>query len=279
LGRPGDDLGRTPEGEGLRKATALLTAVSDTPRLDAEILRAHALGIAREELHFGIHGIPDSFDILVARRLAHEPIAYITGNRDFWTVSLHVAPGVLIPRPDSETLIDAAVAHFGKAGPKRVLDLGTGSGALLLAALDEWPGATGVGVDASEAALTIARINAAAIAPGRADIREGGWTGTGEAFDLILCNPPYIATDEVLPPDVADWEPASALFAGDDGLDDYRLIAQVLAPQLAPGGIACIEIGHTQRAAVTALFERQGFAVDCRADLAGRDRCLIVKNK
>ncbi len=261
----------------LSEAAAALTAVSATARLDAELLLAHALDIGREDLLFGDYAAPEAFDALVARRLRHEPIAYITGTRDFWTVTLHVGPGVLIPRPDSETLIEAAVAHFGKAGPERVLDLGTGSGALLLAALDQWPGAKGIGVDASDEALRIARQNAATIAPGRATIVEGGWTGIGEAFDLILCNPPYVAAIDVLPPDVADWEPASALFAGDDGLDDYRTIAPALGPQLTPGGIACIEIGHTQRAAVTALFEREGFGVDCRADLAGRDRCLIVR--
>ncbi len=263
----------------LSDATTALTPISVTPRLDAELLLAHALGIDREQLLFGTYAIPDSYAALIARRLSREPIAYITGTRDFWTITLHVGPGVLIPRPDSETLIEAAVAHFGKAGPRRVLDLGTGSGALLLAALDQWPDATGVGVDASDAALTIARANAEAIAPGRGVIRAGGWEGTGEAFDLILCNPPYVATDEALPPDVADWEPASALFAGDDGLDDYRMIAPVLSPQLAPGGVACIEIGHTQREAVTALFEAQGFAVQCHSDLAGRDRCLIARHK
>ena len=105
---------------------------------------------------------------------------------------------------------------------------------------------------------------------------RGGWSGTGEAFDLVLCNPPYVASGDVLPPDVADWEPHTALFAGDDGLDDYRKIAPVLAPQLTAGGIACVEIGHTQRARVTALFEVEGFRVTHRADLAGRDRCLIL---
>jgi release factor glutamine methyltransferase len=263
----------------LNEATIRLTPISDTPRLDAEIILAHALGIEREKLLFARQAIPDSFEALIARRLAHEPVAYITGTRDFWTISLHVAPGVLIPRPDSETLIDAALAHFGKTGPRRVLDLGTGSGALLLAALDQWPGATGVGVDASDAALDIARGNAEAIAPGRAEIRHGGWEGTGQTFDLILCNPPYIANDELLPPDVVDWEPASALYAGEDGLDDYRILAAVLAPQLARGGIACVEIGHTQREAVTALFAAQGFSVDCRRDLAARDRCLILHLK
>ena len=263
----------------LSEAATRLTPVSATPRLDAEILLAHALGISREELILGTHTAPAAFDTLLARRLAHEPVAYITGTRDFWTVTLHVAPGVLIPRPDSETLIEAAVAHFGKTGPRRVLDLGTGSGALLLAALDQWPAATGVGIDASDTALIIARANAEAIAPGRAEILSGGWTGTGDTFDLILCNPPYVGTGETLPPDVADWEPASALFAGPDGLDDYRTLARVLAPQLAPGGIACIEIGHSQRDAVTALFVAQGFTVHCRKDLAGHDRCLTVHLK
>lgn len=257
-------------------ATAALTAVSDTPRLDAEILLAHALGISREQLLLGDYETPPAFEHLVTRRLAHEPVAYIIGERDFWTITLRVAPGVLIPRADSETLIDAAVAHFGKAGPKRVLDLGTGSGALLLAALNEWPQSTGVGIDASNAALTIARENAEVIAPGRAEILKGDWTGRGEIFDLILCNPPYIADDEQLPADVIDWEPASALFAGPDGLDDYQQLAATLPSQLAPGGIACIEIGHSQRVAVTALFENADFTVTCRKDLAGRDRCLLL---
>ena len=242
-----------------------MAKISDTPDLDAKILREHA----RDDAEFA------SF---IARRLNHEPVAYITGTRGFWTIDLDVSPAVLIPRPDSETLIDAAVAHFGKAGPKRILDLGTGSGALLLAALDQWPDATGVGVDASGAALEIAKRNGERIAPERAVFRLGDWTdGIDEMFDLVLCNPPYVETGADLDPQVRDHEPASALFAGADGLDDYR----VIAPQLArvTAGIACIEIGHTQRAAVSVLFENEGFAVACRKDLGGRDRCLILKRK
>lgn len=247
------------------EAAKRLSKISDTPDLDAKILRE----AARDEAQFA------SF---IARRLVHEPVAYITGTRGFWTIDLDVAPGVLIPRPDSETLIEAAVAHFGVEGPKRVLDLGTGSGALLLAVLDQWPGATGVGIDASEAALTIARRNADRIAPGRADMRLGDWTAEiNEQFDLVLCNPPYVEDEAELDPQVRDWEPASALFAGEDGLDAYR----VLAPQIGRvmRGIACIEIGHSQREAVTALFENQGFSVSCRKDLGGRDRCLTVHRK
>ena len=244
---------------------AALAAVSDTPDLDAKILREHARGDAE-------------FAAFIARHLKHEPVAYITGTRGFWTIDLDVTPAVLIPRPDSETLIDAAVAHFGAAGPARVLDLGTGSGALLLAALDQWPEATGLGIDASAEALAVARRNANRIAPGRFELRLGDWThGIDETFDLVLCNPPYVEDDAVLDPQVCDYEPHAALFAGADGLDAYR----ILAPQLARvmRGIACIEIGATQRAAVTALFEAEGFSVACRKDLAGHDRCLIVHRK
>lgn len=262
----------------LTAAAARLTA-SDTPRLDAELLLAHALGISRERLLLTLadQPVPPAFDALVDRRTNHEPIAYITGTRAFWTVDLHVAPGVLIPRPDSETLIEAAVDHFaGTPGPRTILDLGTGSGALLLAALDQWPAAIGVGIDASPDALAIARANAERIAPGRARIVAGGWEGTGAAFDLILCNPPYIPANTQLMPDVSQHEPASALFAGSDGLDDYRRIAPLLAAQIAPGGVACVEIGAEQREAAGALFAAQGLSVTFRADLAGRDRCLIV---
>jgi release factor glutamine methyltransferase len=251
-------------GWGLWVSEAL-AAVSDTPELDARLLRE----AARDEAEYA------SF---IARRLNHEPVAYITGTRGFWTIDLDVSPAVLIPRPDSETLIDAALSRFGKSGPKRILDLGTGSGALLLAALDQWPEATGVGVDASEAALAIAKRNADRIAPGRAAIRLGDWTdGIDERFDLVLCNPPYVETDAELAPQVRDYEPSSALFAGADGLDDYRILAPLL-PRVT-GGIACIEIGFTQAAAVSALLEAEGFAVSLRQDLAGRDRCLVASHK
>jgi len=259
-----------------------LASVSDTPRLDAELLMAHALGTEREALLLSRLGdpAPGAFEPLVQRRLAHEPIAYIVGRRGFWTIELEVGPGVLVPRPDSETLIDAAVAHFGKSGPSTVLDLGTGPGTLLLAALAEWAEARGLGVDSSTAAQRYFERNAAALGlAARARFALGDWTDSlSGAFDLILCNPPYVETDAELSPDVRDWEPAEALFAGGDGLDDYRRLAPRMAPLLAPEGIACVEIGHAQAASAGALFAAQGLAVSLRKDLAGRDRCLVLRH-
>jgi release factor glutamine methyltransferase len=266
--------------EALGEASARLAAVSETPRLDAELLMAHALGVAREALLLSRLGdpAPDAFEPLILRRLAHEPVAYITGTRAFWTVELEVGPGVLIPRPDTETLLDAALAHFGKAGPRTILDLGTGSGALLLAALDQWPAAIGHGRDASPEALAIAERNAARLGlAGRAAFSLGDWgEGLDGPFDLILCNPPYVERGADLPPDVREWEPHRALFAGADGLDDYRRLAPQIVRLLAPGGVACIEIGASQADAAGARFEASGLQVYVRRDLAGLDRCLVL---
>lgn len=264
----------------LREAAARLTAVSDTPRLDAELLMARALGVERQAvlLDPARYDVPADFGTLVARRMAREPIAYILGYRDFWTIRIGVGPGALIPRPDSETLIEAALDHFGAAGPRCVLDLGTGPGTLLFAALSEWPGARGLGVDASDVALGYARDNAVALGlVDRVELIQGNWAGQVEGrFDLILCNPPYIADSEELMPDVADHEPAGALFAGADGLADYRRVIPDLPRILAPGGAAILEIGHRQRILVTELAEAAGLAVECRPDLGGRDRALLL---
>jgi release factor glutamine methyltransferase len=262
------------------EASLRLAAVSDTSRLDAELLMAHALGVTRSDLllrHLD-DAVPASFAALVERRLNHEPVAYITGTRAFWTIDLVVGPGVLIPRPDSETLLDAAIEHFAGQVPKTILDLGTGPGTLLLAALAEWPEAKGLGIDASPVALDFARGNAERLGmAGRAEFRSGNWAdGIERRFELILANPPYIATDEVLPPQVRDHEPPGALFAGPDGLDDYRTIATQLSRLIAPGGVACIEIGSTQAEAVSALLRAEGLSVALRRDLGGRDRCLVV---
>ena len=265
--------------QALRDAALVLQPVSPTARLDAELLLAHALDIPRNMLLLDQHDltVPPGFADLVDRRLAGEPVAYITGVRDFWTISVHVTPDVLIPRPDSETLIEAAIAHFGVRSPQRILDLGTGSGALLLAALDQWPAAQGRGVDISPAALAVARGNAERLGMAdRAVFQQGDWAeGVTDRFDLILINPPYIAQDEPLAGDVLR-EPKGALFAGPEGLDDYRRIAPMLPRLLAEGGVAAIEIGHDQRASVSTLLSDQGFEVAVRHDLAGHARCLIA---
>ncbi len=254
--------------------------MSGTARLDSELLMAEALGIEREALLLSRldDEAPGEFAPLIERRKASEPIAYILGRRDFWTIELEVGPGVLVPRPDSETLMEAAVAHFGRHGPKRVFDLGTGPGTLLLAALSQWPAASGLGIDSSETALGYARRNAGRLgASGRAEFRLGDWgEGVEERFDLILCNPPYVESGAELPPDVADWEPAEALFAAADGLSEYRRLAPQIERLLAPGGLACIELGAGQRDCVAALFEEAPFIIESRKDLKGFERCLLL---
>jgi release factor glutamine methyltransferase len=221
---------------------------------------------------------PVGAEPLLARRATGEPVAYILGRRDFWSIELEVGPGVLIPRPDSETLLEAAVAHFRGRAPETVLDLGTGPGTLLLAALAEWPGARGLGIDASEEALGYACRNAERLGlAARAELRLGDWTaGVEGPFDLVLCNPPYVETGADLPADVRDWEPAGALFAGDDGLADYRRLAPQIAPLLAPGGIACFEVGTDQAGDVAALFTAPGLRAAIHADLAGHGRCVVL---
>jgi release factor glutamine methyltransferase len=276
-------LSRKRERENVRTAitaAARRFAFSATPRLDAELLMAHALGVTREAMLLGrMDGAaPPTFAALVERRAAHEPVAYITGRRAFWTIELQVGPGVLVPRADSETLIEAAVSHFAGRSPRRILDLGTGPGTLLLAALDQWRGATGLGIDASAAALGYADANARGLGlSARTEFRHGDWAdGVEERFDLVLANPPYIATAEALPAEVRAFEPARALFAGTDGLDDYRRIAPALPRLLLPGGVACIEIGATQAAAVRAMLEAQGLKTNLHQDLGGRDRCVTA---
>jgi release factor glutamine methyltransferase len=266
----------------LSRATEQLKRTSDTPRLDAELLMAAALGIGRDRLILdNPRGeAPPAFFDYVERRSGREPVAYITGHRAFWTVDLEVGPGALVPRPDSETLIAAAVEHFaGTPGPSRILDLGTGPGTLLLAALDEWPAATGVGVDASEAALGYARRNAARLGmERRAEFRAGDWAeGIDERFDLILCNPPYVAEGSETGPGVVEHEPHEALFAGPEGLDDYRRLAPVIGNLLAPAGLAAIEIGHDQGESVPALFRDGGQSPTIVLDLGNRPRGILIR--
>lgn len=266
----------------LNRATEILSRVSDTPRLDTELLMAAALGIGRDRLILDSPrgDAPTAFDGYVERRAKGEPVAYITGQRAFWTIDLEVGPGALIPRPDSETLIAAAVEFFGGSpGPRRILDLGTGPGTLLLAALDEWPNAVGLGIDASADALAYARRNAGRLGmANRVEFREGNWAeGLSERFDLLLCNPPYVAAQAETGPGVAEFEPHEALFAGPDGLDDYRRLAPELGRLLAPGGFAAVEIGHDQGDSAAVLFRQQQLDPTLGYDLAGRPRALLIR--
>ena len=266
----------------LNRATQQLSATSDTPRLDAELLMAAALDIARDRLLLDPPAgpVPAIFVEMIERRGGGEPIAYITGQRAFWTIDLEVGPGALIPRADSETLLVAAVGHFtGTPGPARILDLGTGPGTLLLAALDQWPAATGLGVDVSLDALAYAHRNAARLGlDNRAAFANGDWAdGVDGRFDLILCNPPYIAEDADTGPGVAEFEPAEALFAGADGLDDYRRLAPQLGRLLASGGLAAIETGFDQAASAGAIFAAVGLIPAVAEDLGGRPRALLIR--
>ena len=271
----------TAIAKALSRATNELGRVSDTPRLDAELLMAEALHIDRDKLILAppARDVPDRFLEMLERRKAGEPVAYITGRRAFWNIELHVGPGVLIPRPDSEVLIAAALEHFeGMAGPKRILDLGTGPGTLLLAALDLWPDATGVGVDVSRQAMSYAAANARRLGfEGRVKLVEGDWAkGSSERFDLILCNPPYVAEDAELGPGVREFEPDEALFAGREGLDAYRQLAPQLPLLLNERGLAAVEIGHDQTQPVTALLQRDGLVARVANDLAGRPRAVLL---
>jgi release factor glutamine methyltransferase len=241
-----------------------------------------ALGITRDRLLLNNPNgqAPDAFYEFIDRRAKGEPVAYITGQRAFWTIDMAVGPGVLVPRPDSETLIVAAVEYFaGSTGPERILDLGTGPGTLLLAALDEWPKAIGLGIDSSEAALYYARRNAERLGMAdRATFRLGNWAeGIEASFDLVLCNPPYVAVGAETGPGVAEYEPAEALYAGNEGLDDYRRLAPEIGRLLAAEGLAAIEIGFDQATSAAALFEAEGLRPSVTPDLAGRPRALLIR--
>jgi release factor glutamine methyltransferase len=265
----------------LAEAARQLEPTSDTARLDAELLMAEALHIDRDRLILSPpdRKVPDRFWAMVERRKSGEPVAYITGRRAFWNIELHVGPGVLVPRPDSEVLISSAIVHFeGTGGPSRILDLGTGPGTLLLAALDVWPGATGIGIDVSRQALSYAAANARRLGfEQRVKLQLGNWAeGIAERFDLILCNPPYIAEDAELGPGVREFEPDEALFAGREGLDAYRQLAPQLPRLLSRGGLAAVEIGADQADAVTALLARDGLGCRVANDLAGRPRAVLL---
>lgn len=267
--------------QAIRDATERLGARTDSARLDAELLMAEALGVSRSSLFLRhMHEAePAGFAALVARRAAHEPVAYIRGYQEFFGLPFQVSPDVLIPRGDSETLVEAALA--ARPDARLVLDCGTGSGALLLAVLSELPQARGVGIDRAGGAVAMARANAErlGLTPRarivEADWREPGWSAQlGGPFDLILANPPYVEDDADLAPDVRAHEPSGALFAGPDGLDDYRVLVPQLPALLAPRGMALVEIGATQAEAVSAIGAAAGLESTIHRDLGERNRVI-----
>ena len=270
-----------PIARALADAARQLSETSDTARLDTELLMAEALHIDRDKLILSPpdRQVPKRFWTMVARRKKGEPVGYITGRRAFWNIDLHVGPGVLIPRPDSEVLIASAIEHFeGTGGPKRILDLGTGPGTLLLAALDIWPESSGIGIDVARRALSYASANSRRLGfETRVKWKLGNWAEkVKEKFDLILCNPPYIADSAELGPGVREYEPDEALFAGKEGLDAYRALAPQLPQLLEPGGLAAVEIGADQAPAVTGLLARDGLQARVAQDLADRPRAVLL---
>ena len=254
-----------------------------TGALDASVLLETATGLSRAELIARRDDelpVPAAaaFEALVARREAREPLAYMVGQREFWSLPFRVGPGVLVPRQDSETVVEAALAALPAVdAPLRVLDIGVGSGCLLLSVLSERPRATGIGTDASADALRWARENAVAHGlAGRVQLVLGDLdAGVPGPFDLILCNPPYVPTRELadLAPELA-FEPRTALDGGPDGLDVYRRLLPRLDALLAPAGIAVLEHGLGQGPAIAALAT--GFVAAPRPDLAGIDRVLSL---
>jgi release factor glutamine methyltransferase len=269
--------------EALREAARRLGAVSDTGRLDAEVLMAEALGVSRSDMllrHMGA-SVPDTFDALVARRLQHEPVAQIRGRKEFYGRDFRVCPDVLTPRADSEATVAAALESCPPRA--RLLDCGTGSGALLLTLIAELPRASGVGIDRSSAALAVAQDNANRLGLGdRAQFRladwdEPGWSMGLGTFDCVIANPPYVETTVELPRSVRDYEPAGALYAGPEGLDAYRVLVPQLPALLAPEGVAVLEIGAGQAEAVAEIAASAGFGSELRRDLGGRPRGLILR--
>lgn len=279
--------GQSILSELLRKAADDLRAAGvPDAMVDARLLAAAACALSREEMllepHLAVQADAAArFRDMVERRCRREPVARILGSREFRSLDFGLGPDTLEPRPDSETIVDAAVL-YGRAmpGPIRVLDLGTGTGCLVLSVLDEIADATGVGSDIAAGAIEVASRNAENLGlADRVRFLHADWTaGLDGPFDLILSNPPYITTGEIagLAPEVAAYDPAIALDGGVDGLDAYRTLAACVAPVLSSEGIVVLEIGAGQQDEVTSIFATAGYAfVDSRDDLGGHARALI----
>lgn len=257
----------------------------DSPSIDARLLLEAAAGASRADiLTDPYRALTDdqaaALDAMVERRLRREPVSRILGRKGFWKILLNVTPDVLSPRADTEALLDVILPAFPEGRPFEMIDLGTGSGAILLAVLAERPAAKGVGTDISSEALAVARENAANLGlEGRAAFLRTEWAAgfADHSFDLVASNPPYIPTAEIagLDPEVRDHDPHLALDGGPDGLDPYRALAPEIMRILRPGGVFAVEIGWTQGAEVRALFEAAGFTdVKVVKDLGDRDRVV-----
>lgn len=269
--------------QAIREGADRLDGVAENPRLESRLLLAHALGLTQNDL------IRDparqiettDFAALLHRRIAHEPFALIVGHREFWSLNFQVSPATLIPRPDSETLIDAALAAFaGRPSPKTILDLGTGTGCLLLALLTEFPSAFGIGLDCAPEAAALAKSNAVQLGlADRSAFVASDWTNPiSGRFDLIISNPPYVPSAEIdtLMPEVAHHEPRSALDGGPDGYNAYRTIVRTLGPHLAGNGVAILELGFGQAKCVIDLARDAGFDPSVRLDLAKIPRAIVL---
>jgi release factor glutamine methyltransferase len=273
----------TTVAQAIRDGAAQLDGTADNPRLEARLLLAHALSLTQNDLiREPARSVdPDPYHALLARRTAHEPLALITGHREFWSLDFLVSPATLIPRPDSETLVEAALAAFaGRQPPRTILDLGTGTGCLLLALLTEFPSAFGIGLDLAPAAAVLAATNATRLGlADRSAFSAADWTNpiTGQ-FDLIVSNPPYIPGPDIatLMPEVAQHEPHAALHGGADGYDAYRTIVPHLSDHLMPNGIAVLELGQGQANFVEKIARSAGFQTSRRLDLARITRAIVL---
>jgi len=264
----------------------LRAAGIESPRLEARLLLAHVMNADQLDI-MSERVVPDEsaamrFEALVTHRVAHEPLAYILGRREFFSLDFEVGPGVLIPRPESEFLVEAALKRYPAREAKLdVLDLGTGSGCLLLSFLSERPNARGIGIDISETALIWAQKNAQKHGlQNRARFVRDNWGRSLDgAFHVVLVNPPYVKSGDIkgLAPEVADHEPATALDGGVDGLAAYRTLAPLILKQLHADGAVFVEVGQSQAEGVETIFEKAGFLVEGTVnDLARIRRCLVM---
>ena len=268
----------------LDDATRRLEVSSESARLDAELLLARAIDMPRSYL-FAHPEEPldeltvDRFRETLDRRLAGEPMAYITGTREFWSLELMVTPATLVPRPETELLVDLALREIPRRAELDILDLATGSGAIALALAKERPLSRVTATDVSEVALDVARQNARQLDIPGIEFLAGDWTEPvrGRTFDLIVSNPPYVRSgDDAL--DALHREPRAALSAGEDGLDAIRILARDCGMLLAPGGVLLVEHGAEQEESVSALFRQQGWTgVTCHKDYAGLPRVTVAR--